>query len=66
MSNNWEIGSSQPTAYSAGYLYLIPCNFEQIMEQTYVMIKPDGVQRGLVGQIISKFEAKAQWNITMP
>ena len=30
------------------------------------MIKPDGVQRGLVGQIISKFEAKAQWNITMP
>ena len=25
-------------------------------ERTYVMIKPDGVQRGLVGTIISRFE----------
>ena len=28
------------------------------METTYVMIKPDGVQRGLVGEIISRLEAK--------
>ena len=28
------------------------------MEQTYVMIKPDGVQRGLVGKVIQKFEEK--------
>ncbi|PRW58239.1 nucleoside diphosphate kinase chloroplastic isoform A [Chlorella sorokiniana] len=27
-------------------------------EITYVMIKPDGVQRGLVGEIISRFEKK--------
>jgi len=27
-------------------------------EQTFVMIKPDAVQRGLVGQIITRFEAK--------
>ncbi|MBN1280061.1 MAG: nucleoside-diphosphate kinase [Candidatus Thermoplasmatota archaeon] len=27
-------------------------------EQTFVMIKPDGVQRGLVGDIISRFESK--------
>jgi nucleoside diphosphate kinase len=27
-------------------------------ERTYVMIKPDGVQRGLVGNVISRFEAK--------
>ena len=27
-------------------------------ERTYIMIKPDGVQRGLVGQIISRFEQK--------
>jgi len=25
-------------------------------EQTYIMIKPDGVQRGIVGAIISRFE----------
>mmetsp|Transcript_19465 Transcript_19465/g.23357 ORF Transcript_19465/g.23357 Transcript_19465/m.23357 type:complete len:150 (-) Transcript_19465:147-596(-) len=28
------------------------------MEQTYIMIKPDGVQRGLVGDIIKRFEQK--------
>lgn len=28
------------------------------MERTFVMIKPDGVQRGLVGRIIQKFEDK--------
>jgi nucleoside-diphosphate kinase len=27
-------------------------------ERTFIMIKPDGVQRGLVGNIISRFEAK--------
>jgi len=27
-------------------------------EQTYIMIKPDGVQRGLVGNIIERFENK--------
>lgn len=28
------------------------------MERTYLMVKPDGVQRGLVGQIISRFEQR--------
>ncbi|KAL7520522.1 hypothetical protein ACHAWX_005243 [Stephanocyclus meneghinianus] len=28
------------------------------MERTYIMIKPDGVQRGLVGNIVSRFETK--------
>lgn len=28
------------------------------MERTYVMIKPDGVQRNLVGEITSRFEKK--------
>jgi nucleoside diphosphate kinase len=31
------------------------------MEQTYIMIKPDGVQRGLVGQIIARFETKGYY-----
>lgn len=26
------------------------------MERTFVMIKPDGVQRGIIGEIISRFE----------
>lgn len=34
-------------------------NNQQIkMERTFIMVKPDGVQRGLVGQIISRFEQK--------
>ena len=28
------------------------------MEKTFLMIKPDGVQRGLVGEIVKRFEAK--------
>lgn len=27
-------------------------------ERTFIMIKPDGVHRGLVGKIIKRFEAK--------
>jgi nucleoside-diphosphate kinase len=28
------------------------------MERTFVMVKPDGVRRGLVGEIIRRFEAR--------
>ncbi len=28
------------------------------MERTFVMVKPDGVQRGLIGEIINRFEKK--------
>ncbi|WP_256757293.1 nucleoside-diphosphate kinase [Cohnella sp. WQ 127256] len=28
------------------------------MERTYLMVKPDGVQRGLIGEIVSRFERK--------
>jgi len=28
------------------------------MERTYIMVKPEGVQRGLVGEIIGRFEAR--------
>ncbi|SIS96163.1 nucleoside-diphosphate kinase [Alicyclobacillus vulcanalis] len=27
-------------------------------EQTFVMVKPDGVQRGLIGEILARFERK--------
>lgn len=29
-----------------------------MMERTFVMVKPDGVQRGLVGEILSRFERR--------
>ncbi|KAJ7956092.1 Nucleoside diphosphate kinase [Quillaja saponaria] len=32
-------------------------SLEQV-DETYIMVKPDGVQRGLVGEIISRFEKK--------
>ena len=28
------------------------------VEKTFVMVKPDGVQRGLIGEIVSRFEKK--------
>ena len=28
------------------------------MQTTYIMINPDGVQRGLIGEIITRFERK--------
>jgi nucleoside-diphosphate kinase len=28
------------------------------MEQTFLMVKPDGVQRGLIGEMIKRFEQK--------
>lgn len=31
---------------------------ELVLERTFIAIKPDGVQRGLVGEIICRFEAK--------
>jgi nucleoside-diphosphate kinase len=30
----------------------------ELMEQTFLMIKPDGVQRGLIGRIVSRLEDK--------
>ena len=33
-------------------------NFEEIYEKTLVIIKPDAIQRGLVGKITSRFEQK--------
>jgi len=33
----------------------------QMAERTYIMIKPDGVQRGLVGAIIARFEQKGYY-----
>ncbi len=32
------------------------CDIER--ERTFIMIKPDGVQRGLIGEIIQRFERK--------
>ena len=28
------------------------------MEKTFLMVKPDGVQRNLIGEIVSRFEDK--------
>ena len=32
--------------------------FQMAVENTYVMVKPDGVARGLVGEVVSRFENK--------
>ena len=31
---------------------------DECMERTFLMVKPDGVQRNLVGEIVARFEKK--------
>ena len=45
---NWAVESWRPIGYVPG----------MAMERTLVIIKPDGVQRGLVGPILSRLEAR--------
>lgn len=45
----------------ATVLFIFHCIFKgmaEARERTFIMIKPDGVQRGLVGKIIQRFEDK--------
>ncbi|KAI4319045.1 hypothetical protein MLD38_032693 [Melastoma candidum] len=44
-------------AASGIFLPRLVASMEDV-EETYIMVKPDGVQRGLVGEIISRFEKK--------
>lgn len=37
--------------------YLTPVSI-MVRERTFIAVKPDGVQRGLIGEIIKRFEAK--------
>jgi nucleoside-diphosphate kinase len=39
-------------------IYLVIYNSTMADEQTYIMIKPDGVQRGLIGEVILRFERR--------
>lgn len=36
----------------------MPMDFKGIKEKTLVLIKPDGIQRGLVGEVLGRFEKK--------
>jgi len=45
----------QPVRFRAPQARTLAATME---ERTYIMIKPDGVQRGLVGAIISRFEQR--------
>jgi nucleoside-diphosphate kinase len=34
------------------------CHLEDSVERTLVLVKPDGVQRGLIGEVISRLERR--------
>lgn len=40
------------------FLSLISMRFDGIYEKTIVIVKPDGVQRGLVGEVLKRLEQK--------
>uniref|UniRef100_A0A0C9S8A6 Nucleoside diphosphate kinase n=1 Tax=Wollemia nobilis TaxID=56998 RepID=A0A0C9S8A6_9CONI len=62
---HYGLGSSKANLNGRGqsknkpYLFLhhLVASIENV-EKSYIMVKPDGVQRGLVGDIISRFERK--------
>jgi nucleoside-diphosphate kinase len=39
-------------------LWITPQYYQRVTERTLVLIKPDGVARGLVGEVIRRIEAK--------
>merc|ERR1712188_98613 len=41
-----------------GVFFLFASSSQMASERTFIAIKPDGVQRNLVGEIISRFERK--------
>ena len=45
--------------------YLCNNNLGDIKERTFIMVKPDRVQRGLVGEIIKRFEQKGYKLVAM-
>lgn len=58
---HWTTGKCTCNHFDA---YLLPCSsFIYIFAD--IMIKPDGVQRGLIGEIISRFEQKGYKLVAM-
>lgn len=54
-----DISSGEPVCTAK------PLNMAGERERTFIMIKPDGVQRGLVGEIIRRFEQKGFHLVSM-
>merc|ERR1712179_26285 len=55
------MGLFLPVSHMVATLLHILASFTKItdtMERTFIMVKPDGVQRGLVGEIMKRFEAR--------
>jgi nucleoside-diphosphate kinase len=50
--------SAQPPRFATAGRNAAVSSVNMAMERTYIMIKPDGVQRGLVGEIIKRFEQR--------
>ncbi|KAI3691857.1 hypothetical protein L6452_31659 [Arctium lappa] len=55
-SNTWIVGALALPA--AAYMLQDQEAHASQMERTFIAIKPDGVQRGLISEIISRFERK--------
>ncbi|KAH0629422.1 hypothetical protein JD844_011484 [Phrynosoma platyrhinos] len=61
LHNHKQLSSSSTNSNSSSSLadlILAFCCGRRMSERTFIAIKPDGVQRGLVGEIIKRFEQK--------
>src|SRR4029079_14104707 len=46
------------STFSSNYFKMIVLKYKMSVQDFFVMAKPDAVERGLVGEIISRFEKK--------
>jgi nucleoside-diphosphate kinase len=49
---------SRSVVLSLGYESALVVSYEYMIEQTVVLIKPDGVKKHIIGKIIDRFESK--------
>ncbi|VDD81374.1 unnamed protein product [Mesocestoides corti] len=62
-SGDWSTGSyifcRCPHGLPPNLAFAVSCpKMSEFQERTFIMVKPDGVQRGLVGEIIKRFERR--------
>ncbi|KAG1667625.1 hypothetical protein FOA52_001679 [Chlamydomonas sp. UWO 241] len=56
---NWAaVGSLALAGLASGAAWAQPAEASATAERSFIMIKPDGVQRGLIADIIQRFESK--------
>lgn len=53
-----RLGGGPVVCFNIDLVFSIPLGWTGVNERTFIAVKPDGVQRRLVGEIVRRFEKK--------